>query len=77
MPRAYVPEEVEVLRFFEEAPIEKAEMLFNIVKEKMRGRLSKNIHLGEQSPKKKRQSTPKDLGEEMQRDESRQPLPGI
>ena len=37
MPSAHLANEVEVLRFFEEAPIEKAEMLFNIVKEKIRG----------------------------------------
>lgn len=39
MPRSQVTEEVQVLRFFEEAPLEKAEMLFNIVKEKMRSRM--------------------------------------
>ncbi|MBZ5565092.1 MAG: hypothetical protein LAP13_22055 [Acidobacteriia bacterium] len=60
MPREYIPEEVEVLRFFEESPIEKAEMLFNIVKEKMRGRLAGNAHSGDPSPRKKRHATPKD-----------------
>jgi hypothetical protein len=38
MPKASVTQEVEILRFFESAPLEKAEMLFNIVKEKMRAR---------------------------------------
>jgi hypothetical protein len=58
MPRAYVPEEVEVLRFFEEAPIEKAELLWNIVKDKMRGRLAGNTRPAE--PKKKRESAAKE-----------------
>lgn len=58
MPRAYVPEEVEVLRFFEESPIEKAELLFNIVKEKMRGRLAGSAHSAESKPR--RRPTPKD-----------------
>jgi hypothetical protein len=40
MPRSQITEEVQVLKFFEEAPLEKAEMLFNIVKEKMRSRLN-------------------------------------
>ena len=60
MSKAYVPEEVEVLRFFEEAPIEKAGLLFNIVKEKMRGRLAGNGH--SEKPKKKRHSAPKEAG---------------
>ena len=64
MPRAYVSEEVEVLRFFEEAPLDKAEMLFNIVKEKMRGRLAGNTRSAESAPKKKRHSVPKEGGEE-------------
>ena len=68
MPRAQVSEEVEVLRFFEEAPIEKAEMLFNIVKEKMRGRFAGNTHPVESSPKKRRPS-PKEAGEEKHGDE--------
>ncbi len=38
MPKASVMQEVEILRFFESAPLDKAEMLFNIVKEKMRAR---------------------------------------
>ena len=75
MPRAQMSEEVEVLRFFEEAPLEKAEMLFNIVKEKMRGRLSENTHPVESSPKKKRHSTPKEAGEEKHGDELAGPPP--
>lgn len=38
MPRTHANEEVQILRFFEEAPLERAELLFNIVKEKMRDR---------------------------------------
>ena len=75
MPKAPVSEEVQVLRFFEEAPIEKAEMLFNIVKEKMRGRLSENTHPVESSPKKRRHSTPKETGEEKHGDELAGPPP--
>lgn len=42
MPRTQVNEEVQILRFFEDAPLEKAEVLFNIVKEKMRTRCAPN-----------------------------------
>ena len=38
MPRTQANEEVQILRFFEDAPLEKAELLFNIIKEKMRAR---------------------------------------
>jgi hypothetical protein len=69
MPRAYVSAEVEVLRFFEVAPLEKAEMLFNIVKEKMRGRLAGNTRNAESAPKKKRHSAPKQGEEEKRGDE--------
>jgi hypothetical protein len=61
MPRAYLTKEVEILAFFEEAPIEKAEMLFNIVKEKMRGRLAGSGRSTE--PKKKRHPAPKEAGD--------------
>ena len=77
MPRAQASEEVEVLRFFEEAPIEKAEMLFNIVKEKMRGRLAGNTHVVESTAKKKRHSTPKEAGEEKRGDELAGPTPEV
>jgi len=53
MPKAPVTEEVQVLRFFEEAPLEKAEMLFNIVKDKIRSRLAGNPHATERLPKRK------------------------
>ena len=39
MPKTKQPEEVQVLHFFETAPIEKAEAIFNIVCEKMRERV--------------------------------------
>ena len=42
MPKSTQPEEVQVLRFFEESPIEKAELLFNIVGAKMRERLAES-----------------------------------
>ena len=52
MPKIAVSEEVQVLRFFEEAPLEKAEMLFNIVRDKMRSRMGTSSG-GSGSPKKK------------------------
>ncbi len=39
MGKPVIPCEVEVLRFFETGPIEKAEVMFKIVSEKMRERL--------------------------------------
>jgi len=42
MAKPTVADEVQVLRFFESGPIEKAEVLFNIVAEKMRERLQGN-----------------------------------
>ncbi len=39
MPKSQQTEEVRILHFFEEAPLEKAELLHNIVKEKMRSRM--------------------------------------
>jgi hypothetical protein len=39
MAKPTIADEVQVLRFFESGPIEKAEVLFNIVSEKMRERL--------------------------------------
>lgn len=38
MPKAPMAQEVTILNFFEQAPLDKAEMLFNIVKDKMRAR---------------------------------------
>ena len=43
LPKAPLSEEVQVLHFFEEAPLDKAEMLFNIVKDKMRSRLNTGV----------------------------------
>ena len=39
MAKPTIADEVQVLRFFESGPIEKAEVVFNIVAEKMRERL--------------------------------------
>ncbi len=39
MAKPTIADEVQVLRFFESGPIEKAEVMFNIVSEKMRERL--------------------------------------
>ena len=54
MPRSQITEEVQVLKFFEEAPLDKAEMLFNIVKEKMRSRLGANTKTNGPQKKKER-----------------------
>ena len=55
MPRAQEIEEVRILRFFEEEPLEKAELLFRIVENKMR----KRMPLGQSAPRKKDMRTPK------------------
>ena len=62
MPKACVPEEVAVLRFFEEGPLENVKPVFNIVTEKMRARLAAGAHAGDPSPKKKRHAA-KEAGE--------------
>lgn len=40
MTKGTMADEISILRFFENGPIEKAEVVFNIVREKMRERLS-------------------------------------
>jgi len=40
MTKGTMADEISILRFFESGPIEKAEVVFNIVREKMRERLS-------------------------------------
>jgi hypothetical protein len=52
MPKSQQTEEVRILRFFEEAPLEQAEMLFNIVKEKMRCRMGTNGKANEPQKRK-------------------------
>ena len=49
MPRIQDTDEVRILRYFEEGPLEKAELLFHIVAEKMRKRMPP----GRSAPKKK------------------------
>ncbi len=49
MPRVQDTDEVRILRYFEEGPLEKAELLFHIIAEKMRKRLPP----GRSSSKKK------------------------
>jgi hypothetical protein len=58
MAKQAIPCEVDVLRFFESGPIEKAEVVFNIVSEKMRERLrdangDDDTHAQASSPKKR------------------------
>ena len=54
MPKAQIIDEVEVLRFFEEAPMEKAETMFKIVSRKFR--LRANTGATEDEPKTRRSS---------------------
>ena len=49
MPRVQDTDEVRILRFFEEEPLQKAELLFRIVADKMRKRMPP----GRSAPKKK------------------------
>ena len=49
MPRVQDTDEVRILRYFEEGALEKAELLFHIIAEKMRKRMPP----GRSSPKKK------------------------
>jgi hypothetical protein len=49
MPRVQDTDEVRILRYFEEGPLEKAELLFHIIAEKMRKRMPP----GRPSPNKK------------------------
>lgn len=55
MPRVQETDEVRILRFFEEEPLEKAELLFRIVENKMRKRMPP----GRSTAKKKDTRTPK------------------
>lgn len=60
MPKAHMAQEVAILNFFEEAPLDKAEMLFNIVKEKMRARKAANEPAGMKKKNELRIGVPKD-----------------
>jgi hypothetical protein len=59
MPRLQESDEVRIPRFFEEEPLEKAELLFRIVENKMRKRMPP----GRSTPKKKDTRAPKRPGE--------------
>ena len=59
MPRLQESDEVRILRFFEEEPLEKAELLYRIVADKMRKRMPP----GRSTPKKKDTRAPKRPGE--------------
>jgi hypothetical protein len=63
MAKPSIADEVQVLRFFEQGPVEKAEVLFNIVSEKMRERLrgegdGNNASQPGSGPAKRRQASP-------------------
>ena len=58
MPKSQQTEEVRILRFFEEAPLEQAEMLFNIVKDKMRSRMGTNGKANEPQKRKMHHGVP-------------------
>ena len=53
------PDEVQVLRFFEHGPIDKAEAVFNIVSEKMRERLRERRGDGQNVPEQTETATRK------------------
>lgn len=53
MPRAQASDEVQILRFFEDAPLARAETLFAIVKDKMRIRSTMNPGAEGRAPRKK------------------------
>lgn len=44
MSKMILPDEIQVLRFFETGPIEKVEVVFNIITDKMRERLKDRQH---------------------------------
>ena len=70
MPRTQANEEVQILRFFEDAPLEKAEVLFNIVKEKMRARSAPNPSPARVQRKKEKHSDAVEVGASPQRVEA-------
>jgi hypothetical protein len=67
MPKSQQTEEVRILRFFEEAPLEQAEMLFNIVREKMRARSPTHSNSHRRVGKKKEHLPASSAGEEEDR----------
>ena len=76
MAKTVIPDEVQVLRFFEQGSIEKAEVLFNIVSDKMRERLrigegSEGTELPPSGAAEKRQPA----GRKAQAKEVREPNP--
>ena len=56
MPKSNDADEVRVLRFFEDEPIDKAELLFNIVAAKMHERRESKIANGPDAPPKPRKA---------------------
>lgn len=60
MPKTQPSPEVQILQFFEEAPLEKAETVFNIVSGKMRARLMSQSSSDEPPrPRSRRSPTPR------------------
>jgi hypothetical protein len=59
MPRIQDTDEVRILRYFEEEPLQKAELLFPIIAERMRKRMPP----GRSSPKKKDVRAPRNAKE--------------
>ena len=68
MPNTKQPEEVQVLHFFETAPIEKAEAIFNIVCEKMRERVPNRPVASRKQRSKKTDDTASRSGERQEQD---------
>jgi hypothetical protein len=71
MPKTHAMKEVEVLQFFEEAPIEKAETVFNIVSDKIRARMARS-----DEPARRRQKRVAVTATRVAEPDDRGPLPG-
>ena len=63
MPRTHSLQEVAVLHFFEDAPWEKADAVFNIVAQKMRDRRSVTVTDPRTIPKQRSKRTTSDPGD--------------
>ncbi len=65
MSRVQETDELGILRFFEEEPLEKAEMLYRIVADKMKKRMPP----GKTAPKKKDMRAPRQPGQNEKRED--------
>ena len=61
MPRTQETDEVRILRYFEEGPLEKAELLYNIVAQKMRVRLNHHPENRKKPEKRRTEMEPRSV----------------